>query len=336
MLIIGDCLAADLPISSGWSCPGCEQTSCTGSEQLEIQYLGSGGYRLSRGSDLVLLAPFFSNPGLLAAASFRSIIADTEAIDRWLPDVSTAAAILVGHAHYDHLLDIPRIAQKHAPEAIIYGSASVAHILAAIPELKSRVVVLNEQAYSPGGQEQWIRIPGTQVRFLPIVSGHAPHIAGIKFMQGRFSSDLEQLPRRAKQWKEGLTLAYLIEFLADDGVTPIFRIHYQDAVSAPPLGFPPPDKGSIDVAITCLPGHNQVQGYPQDLLNAISVRHVIMGHWEDFFRPYTQDPAQLRAVRFSKPEDFIKRVDLVLPDDGQRSLLAPGSGIRLVNCPAGS
>jgi L-ascorbate metabolism protein UlaG (beta-lactamase superfamily) len=40
--------------------------------------------------------------------------------------------LLVGHAHYDHLLDVPRILQTHAPQAKVYGSKTMGHILAAV------------------------------------------------------------------------------------------------------------------------------------------------------------------------------------------------------------
>lgn len=333
LLLISGCAARGLHISDSWTCAGCEPTSCADPERLAIEYLGSGGYRLVYGSDVVLLAPFFSNIDLLGAASLRTIAPDTEAIDRWLPEVSTAAAILVGHAHYDHLLDVPWIAKNHAPEALIYGSETTAHILAADPELHGRVVTLNDQAFKRAGEEHWIAIPGTRIRFLAIVSEHAPHLGGIKFMQGYLEADLEELPRRASGWVQGLTLAFLIEFMDADGVTALFRIHYQDAASTPPYGFPPSGAGPVDVAITCVAGHSRVDGYPDELLRAVAPRHVLLGHWENFFKPYDRDPDRLRPVPFSNPKKFIRRVDMLVPLDGERTLPAPGSGIRLASCP---
>ena len=329
------CAFRALPISSVAECSDCALVSCPDREILEIEYLGAGGYRLERGSDLVLIAPFFSNPSLLQASGLLRIAPDVAAIDRWLPDVSSAAAILVGHSHYDHLLDVPWIAVDRAPRSMVYGNDTASHILAAVPELRGRVVALNDAAYAPGRPEQWIDIPGTRVRFLAIASEHAAHFRGLNFMQGRLEADLEELPRRATEWLAGLTLTFLIEFLSSDGATAVFRIHYQDTASTPPAGFPPAGIGRVDAALTCVASHREVEGYPEELLRILKPRHVVLGHWEDFFEPYTQDPEVLQVVPFSYPRQFIRRVELAVPPGtGARwTLPAPGARIRLAGCP---
>ena len=38
-------------------------------------------------------------------------------------------AILVGHSHYDHLMDVPLIARRYVPNATIYGSLTTKRIL---------------------------------------------------------------------------------------------------------------------------------------------------------------------------------------------------------------
>ena len=70
----------------------------------------------------MLAAPLFSNPGLLRTG-LRSIRSDTVLVDRYMSryDVTGARAILVGHANYDHLMDVPRVALSHAPNARIVG-----------------------------------------------------------------------------------------------------------------------------------------------------------------------------------------------------------------------
>ncbi|MFL5543984.1 MAG: hypothetical protein ACJ792_04730 [Gemmatimonadaceae bacterium] len=51
-------------------------------------------------------------------------------IDRFLPAVADrASAILVGHGHYDHLLDVPYIATHRATSAFIYGGPSIRRML---------------------------------------------------------------------------------------------------------------------------------------------------------------------------------------------------------------
>jgi hypothetical protein len=46
-------------------------------------------------------------------------------------------------------------------------------------------------------------------------------------------------PTRSEDYQEGETLAYLIDVLDDDGVTPVFRIYYQDAPTNDTIGQVP-------------------------------------------------------------------------------------------------
>jgi L-ascorbate metabolism protein UlaG (beta-lactamase superfamily) len=336
-LLLGGCAVRGLPASDGIACPDCAATVCRDRQTLSIDYLGAGGYLLRRDQDVVLLGPFVSNPGMLRAMSLRRMEPNVDALEQWLPDVSQASAIIVGHAHYDHLLDVPWIAEHRAPHAIVYGSQTVAHVLAAVPALEGRVMAI-DKAYpqsSKSIEEQWVSIPGTRVRFLPIESAHAAHFAGVKLMAGRLESDLDELPRRARGWVEGRTLAYLIEFLHPSENRALFSLHYQDAASDAPLGFPPPAAGPVDAALVCVASHRRVEGYPQQLLERMQPRHVVLGHWENFLAPHTRDLQALRGVPLSDPRDFIDTVEQYVAGNDVSSWLlpAPGSTLRLVACP---
>jgi mRNA degradation ribonuclease J1/J2 len=69
-----------------------------------------GGLLFRRGNDAIMTAPFYSNPNIFRVGLRRPIHSDTNLVERLLPDVSDVRAILVGHAHYDHLMDVPYIA----------------------------------------------------------------------------------------------------------------------------------------------------------------------------------------------------------------------------------
>jgi len=90
---------------------------CTrGSDALTIQYLGVGGWLFRMGETALLTAPFYSHPGTVEVGFWR-ISMDTARVDSLLPPVDDVRAILVGHAHYDHLMDVPYIARVRAPDA---------------------------------------------------------------------------------------------------------------------------------------------------------------------------------------------------------------------------
>jgi L-ascorbate metabolism protein UlaG (beta-lactamase superfamily) len=259
------------------------------------------------------------------------IQSDPGKIDQFLPPVEDVEAILVGHAHYDHLMDIPYIAQKRAPKAQVFGSQTMKNILsAALPE--GRLVALNSEAATFEKPGEWRYTAGKRIRFMAIRSEHAPHFFGIKLYSGEVFEKLDRLPKRAWGWKEGQTLAYLIDFMGEGGSID-FRIHYQDAASNPPLGFPPPfepkDQKRVDVAIVCVPGFDQVKNYPEGIIQHIKPRFVILGHWEDFFRPRTEDPEDLQVVPLTDPSVFIARMKKVLPSDANWAMPRPGSWLQL-------
>ena len=117
--------------------------------------------------------------------------ADTAKIDRLMPPAADVSMFLVGHAHYDHLLDVPHILQAHSPEARVYGSKTMGHILAAVIP-RSRIVDA-EAAMARGAEPgQWFHSPQRRIRAMAIESEHAPHLFGIKLLTGRYDQDLSE------------------------------------------------------------------------------------------------------------------------------------------------
>lgn len=325
---------ADLPVYTGGSpLPARDPAYAT---TVQVKYLGAGGVLIRRGSDVLATAPFFSNPSIPRVA-FGEIRALPEQVDRFLdrndPDLADVAAILVGHAHYDHLMDVPYIKKTYMTRAKIYGSDTMKNILAADPALARDVESVERDMGTvdrPG--KWWYATP--RLRFMALQSEHAPIILRIKFFEGTYQQPLSELPTRAYRWRAGQTLAYLIDFLSDDGKTVEFRIHYQDAASTPPLGFPPrferaEDQRRVDLAILCMPTFNQVERYPEAIVERLQPRHAIGIHWEDFFTPLPDTRAQLRTVPALDAEAFITRVTDALPRDVGFTMPAPGAWLLL-------
>src|SRR5688572_12620030 len=100
-------------------------------QYLEIEFLGVGSFAIASGGDRVLTPPFYSNPSLPDVLT-GTVRADPTAIDRFLDPIAIegAQAILVGHAHYDHLMDVPHVFTR-TPQATIYGNLDMQRLLAA-------------------------------------------------------------------------------------------------------------------------------------------------------------------------------------------------------------
>jgi hypothetical protein len=194
------------------------------------------------------------------------------------------------------------------------------------------VISVEQGAGTATQQGKWLPA-GPRIRFMALKSEHAPIIFHIKFFEGNYDQPLPEIPTRASGWREGQTLAYLIDFLSADGKTVEFRIHYQDAASTAPLGFPPmfdqpQDQRRVDLALVCVPGFNEVENYPEKIVTRLNPRFVVMIHWENFFALLPDDPQDLRTVPTEKPERFIARLEAVIPKDAKYTLPAPGAWMR--------
>lgn len=312
---------------------GTRQINCDEgtADAVELTYLGAGGFLMRWNHHALLTAPFYSNPGLLQVALGLPISANSERIDAHLPPVSDVEAILVGHAHYDHLMDAVTVAEQHAPRAVFYGNQTMAHLLAARAPLRGRVVAVDATAGDWQRPGRWQYIADGSIRFMALRSEHAPHFVGITMFGGSVDADQEHLPRTAYGWKEGQTLSFLIDFLDANGAVRL-RLHYQDSASNPPAGFPPSFAGAdfarIDLAILCVASFGNVNDYPEAIVRHLQPQTVVLGHWESFFR---SPDCPLEPVPLTDTEAFALRLTSALPSGASWYTPRPGAALKV--CP---
>jgi hypothetical protein len=298
--------ASACPAGPGVS--GTVQVAPPGRPSVELTYLGVGGWIMRRGDTEILAAPLFSNPSFVRTG-LAPIHSDTVAVDRYMGryDVSDAAAILVGHGHYDHLMDVPRVAKKHAPRATILGSSTVKNLLGTWSGVADRVVVVDSLAGDRNHAGRWIRV-AQGVRVMPLESHHAPHFEGYTLYSGTADVPRTEEPGTAEDWVDGPTYAFLVDFLDPDGSV-AFRVYYQDAVPAPPLGQAPEAvvaERPVDVAIIVPATFDQVDWHPEALLENLRPRWALLGHWENFFIP---PDAETTSITLTDIHHFEDRMD---------------------------
>ncbi|MEQ1856060.1 MAG: MBL fold metallo-hydrolase [Longimicrobiales bacterium] len=317
--LLSACLRTSAPGVSGLVASA-DPAAATGdpADALRAVYLGSGGWILQYGGDMVLTGPLFTNPGLLTTG-LLPIRSDSALVDRYMSryDVSGARAILVGHAHYDHLMDVPGVARRHAPSARIVGSRTVANTLGTWAGLEGRVDVVDEGAADQETVGRW-HAYGDRVRVMALRSHHAPHFDGYTLYRGTRDTPRTEEPAWATDWVDGETYAFLIDFMAtsSSGADSIaFRVYYQDAVSPAPAGFAPDAlmaERPVDVAILVPATFDQVDWHPEAFVENLRPRYVLLGHWEDFFSPMD---APTRSMRLTDIRHFERRLERVF--DGQ-------------------
>lgn len=281
-------------------------------DRVEMSYLGSGGWLIELGDHALMTGPHFSTPGW-GSVLFGSVSPNDERIDRALDTLRTehVEAILIGHAHYDHLLDVPATLERHTPGADVYGSATVRNLIgASVPSATDVVAIPLEQAATIEKPGSWFASPSGRFRWMPIASRHSDHFWKIQLFKGSVDEPQDELPDDAGGWKLGETYAYLIEVLDDRG-RPALRIYYNDSGSTRPFGFPPASLLAEEVplvAILTAPGYRWEDDYPEDIVEHLAPDFVIAGHWEDFFREQDGNPRPIPGTFF---RGFIDRLDAI-------------------------
>jgi len=316
-----------LPVDDGYSSNPCKGKQCYST--LQVQYLGTSGVLLRRGNDGVLTAPFFSTHSLLESG-FSDLQVDDKTIKALMPtpvNLKGVQTILVGHAHFDHLLDVPFILKNYLPRAKVYGSKTMKNIiLKSVPRPKN-IIALNSKMATSFKVGKWVYRNNGRVRIMALESEHSPHFWGIKLYKGKVEKPLAELPKDASGFKEGQTLAYVIDFLNPDKSIQ-FRIHFQDAPSNHPYGAIPYSilsRKKVDLAILCVGAFDQVKRYPQEILLQMAPKNVLMTHWEDMFVEATFDRKRLRAMRTVDVNGFVSRTMQSLPKESSWMLPKPGA-----------
>jgi L-ascorbate metabolism protein UlaG (beta-lactamase superfamily) len=292
---------------------------------LRIRFLGVGGFLVEAGDDAVLSAPLFTRPSMIAASTGIPTTSNAALVASRLPASALAnvRAVLSGHAHYDHLLDVPAV-MALAPSATLYANVSARNVLAAYaPDraarcngaaappstlARSRVIAVDDPAAStvdytncpekrpPGAplQGTWVKVPGAHLRLLAVCSDHPDQIGPIHYGAGDVTEEQCTPPTNMNDWREGHTVAYVVDFLDPTTDAPIYRVFYQDAPADSPVGHVPAaflaDK-RVDVALMCVGTYDHVDdASPAKALVALTPRYALGGHWEDFFGSLDSPP----------------------------------------------
>lgn len=291
-------------------------------EDLRLRFYSVGCFHLQWSDQGVLTDPFFTHVPL-GQAAFGRVEPDPAAVAPFVGDLGDVRAVVIGHAHYDHCLGLSLVADRLAPSALLCGSATAARTFAPFA-LSRQWVVVNDQLATAEQPGQWIAHVDGKMRILPILSGHPDNVPGVHLYRRKLKHDRKTTPHRAGHYQEGVTLAWLIDLLDDDGSV-AHRVYVQTSSTGPPVGLAPQaifDEHPVDVALLAMDCANfRARGKPS-ILDYIDPRHVVFCHWGDFFRP--KDDVPREGVKVDLPW-----VQAVLRDEpGGGRYLFPGWGRR--------
>ncbi len=254
-----------------------------------IHFLTVGGFAIEVNGERILTPPFYSNPPLLRNLPFVSIHDNPDEVDKYFPNElkdrnatldRRIKAIFVGHAHYDHLMDVPYLLEEYLKDATLFGSETAISIVSrklgmSCSEFQSRGKIVEANT--------WHTVSDT-LKAYAIPSSHAPHIAGHVFQGGTYDCSDTGRIRTAADWRKGQPYAYLFDFQA--GGETVFRLYYQDTANDEDMGLIPKDilaDRAVDVAIIVMAGSSNAKRHPAALIENVDASFYLVGHWEDFF-----------------------------------------------------
>lgn len=299
-------------------------------DSVDLVAMGVAGYLVVPWRDttrLVLTPPLFTNPTIwwmTLGDLWFGTRPDTARITRRLAAMPAAnadrlarvQAVLVGHGHYDHMLDLPPLAPL-MPQAVVYGSATVRNLLAPVAAFPdARRVSLESAAGGDRSRTGQAIAVGPAVRVHVLPWAHAPNVGTLTIAPGQLRAPRRTLPRTVHGWQMGTPFAYAIDVLDQAGQVG-WRFVYHDAAAGPDVqrraaeivtGLPPAAHTAL---IMTAAGFDQVPHYPDILLAHLAPRHVVLGHWEDFFRS-SETPE--RVVRGIRAQDLVERLSPYVGD----------------------
>jgi hypothetical protein len=257
-----------------------------GTDTLQVSFMGTTCFYFEYHNTALLTDPFISNPPFRKVV-FGKVRPDSAIIYDFITteQLNKVRMITIGHAHYDHLLDLPEIS-KHIPAtAKITGSATAHHIWAAGGQPHEKIVAtpLAATCHNAG---TWIYSADSTMRVMPVMADHPPHLLGITLYGGAYYSDLKKVPLRARKWKMGEPLAYLVDFFNRQHQIQ-FRIWIQTSGASYPKAFFPAhilNEKAVDVGIFSSATSMRLDDYPGRIVSYLAPRVIFLAHWEHFMR----------------------------------------------------
>lgn len=226
---------------------------------LELTWLGTAGFRLAYQGTVVWIDPYVTRLSLRDLVARRVVPPSEATIAAW---IDRADAVLVGHTHFDHALDVPAIAQRFG--ARVYGSSSLAQLMKIHGLAGQAVVVAPHRDYEVGP----FRFRFTPSRHSKLQLGLAVPYAGELTCE-----HVDELtPQR---YRCGQVWGICVEVAG-------MRIYHQG--SADLIEDEIRDRG-VDLFLCGIAGRRFTPRYVERIVRALAPARIIPTHYDDFFRP---------------------------------------------------
>jgi L-ascorbate metabolism protein UlaG (beta-lactamase superfamily) len=252
---------------------------------VRVRWLGTAGFEIAYGEHVVLIDPYVTRASL-ARCVLSTIAPDLALVREHAP---RADAIVVGHTHFDHALDVPAIAMHTG--ARVFGSRSAANLCRARGVPEERVEVVERE---PGAAAVEREVGPFRLRFVP--SAHSRFAFGRVPFPGEID-DCDAVPVKMPGYRCGAVFGVEI---AVAGKT-IFHLGSAELVDG---SF---GTRNVDLLLLCVAGWTATEKLPERVVRALSPGAVLFSHWDDFFRPLGRPARMLPAMKMPRLVDRLGR-----------------------------
>jgi len=237
-----------------------------------LRWLGVAGLEFTFGDQTILVDPFLSRPPLRNVFMGR-VSPDTQLIEQ---SIKKADHLLISHAHYDHLLDVPEVA-KHTG-AQVYGSTNVYQLLKAHQLPSAQLHLLH--AFDE------IDLLYAHIKVIP---ARHPFIPG--YHSGLLKNNLKP-PLHLRDYRMDDCFSFMIEYKK-------IKLLVWSSIATE----------HAQLADVLFLRSVARQDWYDKMIKAVQPRLVIPTHWDDMFRPLSQPIRPFFSPPTSK-NPLIKRINL--------------------------
>ena len=250
-----------------------------------LAWLGTAGFAIEHAGYTVLIDPYVTRSSLLDCVR-APLVSDAVAVQRYVPK---ADAIITGHTHFDHALDVPSIAL--ATGAKVYGSRSCVHLcrIAGVPE--AQVMDVESRRGEPARAD----VGPFSLRFVPSV--HSAFLFGRIPMPGDIS-DCDQIPLRTNHYRCGAVFGVDIRVAGKR----LYHLGSADLLDAHP-------ERDVDLLLMCVAGWTTTPRFVPRVMGALRPGAVLLSHWDNFFLPMSAGAKALPAMQLPRLVDGLTAID---------------------------